>query len=160
MLKEGCLEGVDEVYGFHNVSMFDEGDIRVCEGGFFSGMVIVNIKIIGKGGHGSTPSIVHDPISAANAVFQAFHTISSRNIDSRENFVFSICKFNAGHATNAFPDEATMGGTIRSFNMETQEKVIARIEKISKEVASAMECRAEVNFERRYPPTVNHPTET
>ena len=53
-----------------------------------------------------------------------------------------------------------MGGTIRSFNLETQEKVIERIEKISKEVASAMECRAEVDIERRYPPTVNPPTET
>ena len=32
MIKEGCLEGVDEVYGFHNIPNFDEGDIRVCEG--------------------------------------------------------------------------------------------------------------------------------
>ena len=69
MVKEGCLKGVDEVYGFHQVSVFDEGDIRVREGGFFSGVTIVNIKIIGKGGHGSTPSMGHDPISAANAVF-------------------------------------------------------------------------------------------
>ena len=74
--------------------------------------------------------------------------------------VFTICQFNAGHATNVFPDEATMGGTIRSFNLETQEKVIARIEKISKEIASAMECKAVVEINRLYPPTVNTPTES
>lgn len=36
MIKEGCLDGVDEVYGYHNIPNFDEGDIRVCEGPFFA----------------------------------------------------------------------------------------------------------------------------
>ena len=83
MIKDKCLDGVDEVYGFHNISHFDEGDIRVCEGGFFAASTIVKIKIIGQGGHGSTPHKLTDPICAANAVYQALHTIASRNIDSR-----------------------------------------------------------------------------
>ena len=29
MVKEGCMEGVDEVYGYHNVPNFSEGDVRV-----------------------------------------------------------------------------------------------------------------------------------
>jgi len=29
MIEEGCLEGIDEVYGYHNIPNFDEGDIRV-----------------------------------------------------------------------------------------------------------------------------------
>ena len=33
MIEEGCLENVDEVYGFHNVPNFTEGDIRLIEGG-------------------------------------------------------------------------------------------------------------------------------
>ena len=36
MIKEGCLDGVDEVYGYHNIPNFDEGDIRVCDGPFFA----------------------------------------------------------------------------------------------------------------------------
>jgi len=36
MIEEGCLKNIDEVYGFHNIPNFDEGDIRVCEGGFFA----------------------------------------------------------------------------------------------------------------------------
>ena len=55
MIKEGCLKDVDEVYGFHNIPNFDEGDIRVCEGPFFAAETAVEIKIIGQGGHGSTP---------------------------------------------------------------------------------------------------------
>ena len=47
MVKENCMVGVDEVYGCHNIPHFDEGDIRVCEGGFFASGTLVKIKIIG-----------------------------------------------------------------------------------------------------------------
>ena len=69
MIKEGCMEGVDEVYGFHNVPNFDEGDIRVCEGPFFAAVTIVTIIVHGQGGHGSSPHKLNDPITCANAMF-------------------------------------------------------------------------------------------
>lgn len=47
MIKEGCLKEVDEVYGFHNVPNFDEGDIRVVEGPIFASIVDVQIKVLG-----------------------------------------------------------------------------------------------------------------
>jgi metal-dependent amidase/aminoacylase/carboxypeptidase family protein len=47
MIQEGCLKGVDEVYGFHNIPNFDEGDIRVCEGPFFAAVTKVRITVIG-----------------------------------------------------------------------------------------------------------------
>ena len=47
MIEEGCLENIDEVYGFHNIPNFDEGDIRVCEGPFFANSISICIKIIG-----------------------------------------------------------------------------------------------------------------
>ena len=55
MVDEHCLNNVDEVYGFHNVPGFDEGDIRVCAGPFFAARTTVEITIKGQGGHGSTP---------------------------------------------------------------------------------------------------------
>lgn len=58
MIKEGCLEGVQEVYGFHNVPNFEEGDIRVIEGAIMSSSTIVEIRIRGVGGHGSTPHMI------------------------------------------------------------------------------------------------------
>jgi metal-dependent amidase/aminoacylase/carboxypeptidase family protein len=47
MIKDGCLDGVDEIYGFHNIPNFDEGDIRVCSGGFFASSTMVNVDIKG-----------------------------------------------------------------------------------------------------------------
>ena len=77
------MVGVDEVYGFHNIPNFDEGDIRVCAGGFFAAVTTVKIRVIGQGGHGSTPYKLVDCIAGANAIYSALHTIKSRNVDSR-----------------------------------------------------------------------------
>jgi amidohydrolase len=119
MVEEGCLEGVDEVYGFHNIPNFEEGDIRVCEGPIFAQSTIVRIKVKGQGGHGSAPHKLHDPINAATAIHLALHSIKSRAVDSRSNIVFSICHIESGHTFNVFPDEAFLEGTIRSYDEPT-----------------------------------------
>ena len=51
---------------------------------------IIKIKLTGKGGHGSTPHKIIDPISGAMQVFEALHTIMSRNIDSSKDVVIMI----------------------------------------------------------------------
>ena len=90
MIKEGCLENVDEVYGYHNIPNFDEGDIRVCDGAIMSASTIVKIKVLGKGGHGSLPHLMKDVISAGAAILNNLHTVKSRAIDAKELFIFTI----------------------------------------------------------------------
>ena len=80
MIKEGCLEDIDEVYALHNIPNFDEGDIRICEGPILAGFTLIKIIIKGKGGHNQTPS---DPIDAATALQVALASIVSCNIDSQ-----------------------------------------------------------------------------
>ena len=90
MLKEACLDNVDEIYGFHNRPIFPEGDIRVKKGPTMAATTKVQITVHGKGGHGSLPHLVRDVISAGAAILSNLHTIKSRCIDSKENFVFTI----------------------------------------------------------------------
>lgn len=93
MIEEGCLEHVDEVYGFHNIPNFREGDIRVKEGPIMAASTIFECIVSGIGGHGSSPHLCNDVITAAASVVNSLHTIKSRAIDSKENFIFSISKF-------------------------------------------------------------------
>jgi hippurate hydrolase len=144
MIKEGCLDGIDEVYGYHNIPNFDEGDIRVCEGPFFAAVSMVNITITGQGGHGSAPHKIRDPITAAAMVHTALNSIKSRNIDSRKNIVFTICTINSGHTFNVFPDDAKMTGTIRSYDEETLARMKERITSICENVAEGFMCTANV----------------
>ena len=148
MIKEGCLNDVDEVYGLHNVPNWDEGDIRVVAGPIMAAAVIVKIKVKGKGGCGSAPHEVKDPIVAAARLYNALHTIKSRSICNRADCVFTICHFETGEKFDSFPDEAFMEGTIRSYDWPTQERIIQRIECICDNTAKAMECEVEYDIER------------
>ena len=47
MIKEGCLKGVDEVYGLHNFPNFTAGEIRVIDGPIMSERTVVEIKVKG-----------------------------------------------------------------------------------------------------------------
>ena len=97
MIKAGCLESVDEVYGFHNVPNFDEGDIRVLSGPFFAAYIEVTITITAEPENNTLkPYSQKDPIACANAIFMALHIIKSYNVE--DSFVFTICHFKAGSA--------------------------------------------------------------
>jgi metal-dependent amidase/aminoacylase/carboxypeptidase family protein len=65
------------------------------------------------------PHLIKDVISCGVAIVNNLHTIKSRGIDSKENCIFSITKFDAGFTYNVFPDEATILGIIRSYNSAT-----------------------------------------
>lgn len=90
MIKEGCLQGVDEVYGLHNMPDFPEGQIRTIPGPFFAQPSVVKIKVKGRGGHGSVPHKLVDSIACAAQILNAFHIIKSRFISSKEDIVFTI----------------------------------------------------------------------
>ena len=74
----------------------------------FASSTIVKITIEGKGGHGSTPHLIKDPISAGAAIINNLHLIKSRFIENSANFVFTITNFESGHTYNVFPDSAFM----------------------------------------------------
>ncbi|CAI2371455.1 unnamed protein product [Moneuplotes crassus] len=82
MIEEGCLDGVDEIYGYHNAPFGEEATITCKPKELMAGVTIVNIEIEGKGGHGSEPANSIDPITAAVNVHSAFNTIKSRNVPS------------------------------------------------------------------------------
>lgn len=123
MIKEGCLEGVDEVYGLHNFPNFGAGEIRVCNGPIFGKSTIVKIKVIGHGGHGSAPHKTRDPINAAAFILSSLNAIKSRCIHSKENFTFTICNIEAGSTYNVMPTECFMQGSIRTFDEGVWDKV-------------------------------------
>lgn len=118
MIKEGCLEGIQEVYGLHNVPNFKAGEIRVKEGPMMASISGVKVTVKGKGGHSSVPHFWQDVISCGASIVNNLHQIKSRHIDSRENLVISITQFHGGNANNVMPDEAFIDGTIRCYSNE------------------------------------------
>jgi hippurate hydrolase len=119
-----------------------------------------NVEIRGKGGHAAYPHEVKDPIIAAVSIAQAFQTIVSRNNIPSDDLVISITQVHSGTTDNVIPETAFLNGTVRTFDLSVQEMVITRMEKIISGFSISFEVDVKLNYERGYPPTINHEKET
>ena len=153
MIAGGLLENpkVDAAYMFHVAIGTDipSGTVIVLADGVgMSSCEQYYIKVNGKGGHGSTPHVAIDPITAAAQIHVALAEINSRELDANEYGVFTTCKFQAGHTSNVIPAFAEMWGTIRTNDPsgEKNEFIKTRIEDVAKGVGAALRCGVEVKF--------------
>jgi amidohydrolase len=62
MIDDGCLKGVDRVYGNHLWSGYPTGTIYSREGAMMASPDEFSIKIQGQGGHGAKPHETIDPV--------------------------------------------------------------------------------------------------
>ena len=120
----------------------------------------VTIEITGRGGHGATPHETIDPIIATVGMVQALQSIVSRNTAAIDALVVSVTQIHSGTASNIIPETATFCATIRSFTPEVRDLAQKRFTEIVQGHAAAYGVSVDLNYERGYPPTVNHPQET
>ena len=151
MVKEGCLEGVDEVYGLHNIPNFTAHQIRVCNGPIFARSTRITVKVLGHGGHGSAPHKTRDPINATAFILTALNVIKARCVHSKENFTFTITHVEGGSTYNVMPGECWFEGSLRTYNDKVWSKATERIKTICEETAKAHDCTAEVKCDPLYP---------
>jgi amidohydrolase len=157
MIKDGCLDGVDLVYGAHLQSKLDSGHVYVRDGYLQASEDTIKIVVRGFGTHGAEPHNGVDPILAASHIIVALQTIVSRNTDPLKELVISIGKFHAGEADNVIPSEAVLEGTIRVFDPELRKMAGRRVREIAENVAIGLGAIAEVTIETGYDSLWNHP---
>tara|TARA_Y100000996_G_scaffold140279_1_gene107136 strand:- start:811 stop:1974 length:1164 start_codon:yes stop_codon:yes gene_type:complete len=158
MVEEGIIEQfqIEEVYALHNIPGHDVGVMYTRSGPIMAGADSFSVEIKGKGGHAAYPHEVKDPIVAALSIAQAFQTIVSRNNIPSDDLVISITQVHSGTTDNVIPETAYLNGTVRTFDLSVQEMVIKRMEKIISGLAMSFEVEAKLNYEKGYPPTINH----
>ena len=158
MVDEGIIEQfqIEEVYALHNIPGHDVGVMYTRSGPIMAGADSFSVEIKGKGGHAAYPHEVKDPIVAALSIAQAFQTIVSRNNIPSDDLVISITQVHSGTTDNVIPETAYLNGTVRTFDLSVQEMVIKRMEKIISGLAMSFEVEAKLNYEKGYPPTINH----
>lgn len=165
MLESGLLENphVDAAMMIHVVAgmPMPTGMMMISGGGVSTASCEqYHITVEGKGGHGSTPHLAIDPITAAAQIQVALNEVNARELDPNQFGVFTTCKFSAGNASNVIPSTAEMWGTIRTIDPENKigEQIKTRITEISEGVAKALRCTAKVEF-TDYCPCMNNSAE-
>ena len=160
MIEAGLLENpkVDAALMIHVMANmpFPAGTVVVSAPGVSAPAAdYFEIKIQGKGCHGSMPNTGVDPLTAAAHILICLQEIHARELAMGEKAVLTFGTMNAGTASNVIPDTVTMGGTLRTFDEESRSTIKKRMAEIARGVAQAFRAEAEVVFGSGCPTLVN-----
>lgn len=157
MIEDGALEGVDEIYGWHNWPAIGFGkmlcpdEIVMCGNGTFT------LTVKGQGGHASQPELCRDPVLAASAITLALQQIVSRKLAPQKTAVVSVTSIDARSAATVIPQQAVIGGSIRVPDQSTRDEINQWIKDIALTTAQAYSVECDVDIQPRYQATINHP---
>ena len=162
MMADGLftLFPCDAVFGMHNWPDMPEGSFGVISGPMMASSNEFKITLKGKGGHAALPHNGVDPVFAITQLASSLQSIITRNKKPVDTAVLSITQIHAGFASNVIPNDAWLGGTIRTFTTPVLDLLEQRLREIAQGTALTFNCTAEVDFQRNYPPLINHHQET
>jgi amidohydrolase len=95
------------------------------------------IRMFGRGAHGSMPQASIDPVVMAAATVLRLQTIVSREIAPNDAAVVTIGSLQAGTKENVIPDEAIIKLNVRTFDEGVRKRVLAAIKRIVNAEAEA-----------------------
>jgi amidohydrolase len=159
MLKTGILdsEAIEAIFAGHMHPELPVGHIGVAPEVSNAASDNINIRLIGRGGHGAQPQACVDPIVAGAYFITQLQSIISRSIAPIDSAVLTIGSFHAGTARNIIPQEAALIGTLRTLNPEVRERVLGRLHEMLKGLEVAFQIVAELQTSVGYPLLVNDP---
>src|SRR4051794_6475331 len=139
MIDDGLLKRFskpDVVLGQH-VMVGPSGVLNSRAGVVTSAGDSLQIRMFGRGAHGSMPQASIDPVVMAAATVLRLQTIVSREIAATDAAVVTIGSLQAGTKENVIPDEAIIKLNVRTFDEAVRKRVLAAIERIVNAEAEA-----------------------
>ena len=159
MLDDNLLKRFPEpvvVLGQH-VMLGKAGDITGSAGPITSAADSLQIRLFGRGAHGSMPQAAIDPVVMAAATVMRLQTVVSREVAATEAAVVTVGVLQAGTKENVIPDDAIIKLNVRTFDAGVRERVLAAIERIvnAEAEASGAPRKPEITPLDRYPLNLN-----
>lgn len=140
------------VLGQH-VMVGPSGTVAGRGGAITSAADSLEIRMFGRGAHGSMPQASIDPVVMAAATVMRLQTIVSREVAAADAAVVTIGALQAGTKENVIPEEALIKLNVRTFDADVRTRVLAAIERIvnAEAVASGALRKPEITALDHYP---------
>lgn len=156
MIEDGCLEGVDAIFGLHVDPTIECGVIGIKYGAYCASSTDVIIEVEGKSCHGAYPSQGIDAIVATCGIVTNLQSVISRNIDSRDSAVLSFGKIIGGEKENIVAQNVRVSGTLRTLSPEIKNKVKERVKEMVEFTAKGYRATGKVTYRDSYTALINH----
>ena len=159
MIDDGLFDRFPKpevVLGQH-VMVGPAGTVAGRTGAITSAADSLQIRLFGRGAHGSMPQASIDPVVMAAATVMRLQTVVSREVAAAEAAVVTVGSLQAGTKENVIPDEAIIKLNVRTFDVGVRKRVLAAIERIvnAEAAASGAPRPPEITPLDRYPLNVN-----
>jgi hippurate hydrolase len=164
MIEDGLFKRFPKpiaILGQH-VMVGSSGVVSTRPGVITSAGDSLQIRMFGRGAHGSMPQASIDPVVMAAATVLRLQTIVSREIAPTDAAVVTVGSLQAGTKENVIPDEAIIKLNVRTFDEDVRKRVLAAIERIvnAEAEASRSPTKPEITPLDRYAFAKNDPEAT
>ena len=157
LCADGVMNDIDVIFGMHCSSGYPMGIVEVCHAVSSAAIGVYEIKIHGKGGHGSSPHNALNPVPVACMVANSLNQILAEKKDPTACGVFTVSYINGGQYPNIITDTVTMGGNVRTLDNDLILRVFDTINAVTKGICEGYGLTCEVTTTVGYPATVNTP---
>jgi amidohydrolase len=158
MIAQGVLENPkpSAIFAQHIYPAEFSGTISVASGPVLASADELYWTIKGKGSHAAQPHLGNDAILAASQMINYYQSILTKFKNPLESSVISVTSIHGGSATNIFPEEVKMMGTLRTYNNNWRSIVHKLLVENSKSIAELYGCECDMEILKGYPPLVNN----
>ncbi|HAL09810.1 MAG TPA: amidohydrolase [Staphylococcus sp.] len=160
MLNSGYLNDVDEIYGIHLFPDYTPDVISYRKGPTMGGRSLFHLKVIGKGGHGSSPHLANDAIMAASTFVTNVQTVVSRRLNPFDMGVVTISSFNGLGSLNVIQESVELAGDVRYMESRIGHQIHDEIVQLIEGLEETLNIKCEFNYELDCIPLINHYKQT
>lgn len=151
MIKDGVLDGVDNVFGCHVMSQMDFGKVYYHVGATQQARAKFVINVKGMGGHGSSPHEANDAIVIASHLVLQLQNIVARRINPFNSAVVTIGSFDGKGQFNIIKDSVTLEGDVRCMSESDKKLIEQEIKNIALGAEKSFSCKIDVDYKNDYP---------
>jgi amidohydrolase len=159
MVKDGLYEKIPkpDILLAQHVSPHRAGNVVLQEGAILTAACSLNVRVFGRGGHGSQPQDCIDPVVIAGYIVVRLQSIVSRETAPQETAIVTVGSIHGGSVANVIADYVDLKINVRAYREDLHERLVQRIKSIIQhECEAAQSPRApEIEIMNRFPPTVN-----
>jgi amidohydrolase len=158
IIESGKLNNAQAALGLHVHPFLPLGQLGYKNGEALANVGNFSITITGKGGHPGAMEHVTDPVLiSAQLIVDAQSIISHAAPLQPAVIAFTHTESLAPPSFNVIPQSVLLQGSLRALNIDTYQKLVAKLRALVKGLEISYSCQIELDFSAYYPSLLNDP---
>ena len=152
MIDNGALEDQlpDAAFSAHAWPGLDTDCVAARDQAMMASCDVMNITVIGKGGHGARPKLSNNPLLGTARIIEAL-----TGLDNSQRIV-SLCVARIGKQANVIANRGKLSGTVRALDPQVRKQTLAQITSLVEKACQPLGLKAAVTFDAMSPAVINN----